>query len=406
MRVTATLRTVVLIAGLTLAVPMTAAASTRTTLVRADAWVDRSAPRHVHGKGPFLRLDRSPARVAYLRFAVPPLTGTPSRVTLRVRALTSGSAGLDVWRTATRRFSEHGLSWRSAPARHRIVSRHGPFRRGWVSFDLTRTVTHGGTYTLALSSRSRHGVRFAARERGRSSAARLVIVEPGSSGGGTPGGGGPSPSPTPTPGSPSGKATTQPAGFKPLSDAAAASHVHAAGELRPANDTADDTRPTSGQLSSFRSASDQPYSNLVTGDYSGTTDEIIQWAAWKWGMDEDVMRAVAVQESDWRQSFVGDGGVSFGLFQVKTQLAGRDGWPGTYPLARDSTPFNADYYGRALRSCYDGRETWLGGSYKSGDFWGCIGWWFSGGWHDSGAEDYVSQVKHWLAQRTWEQPGY
>jgi hypothetical protein len=145
----------------------------------------------------------------------------------------------------------------------------------------------------------------------------------------------------------------------------------------------------------------------VTGNFVGSTDEIIQWAAWKWGVDEDVIRAVAVRESDWNQDMVGDDGVTFGLMQVKTQLAGgNSGWPGTFPLARDSTAFNADYDGRAFRSCYDGRETWLGGGYRSGDGWGCVGYWFSGDWRDSGAEEYISSVKQFLADRDWEKPDF
>jgi soluble lytic murein transglycosylase-like protein len=36
----------------------------------------------------------------------------------------------------------------------------------------------------------------------------------------------------------------------------------------------------------------------VTGNFRGTTDEIIRWAAWKWGIDEDLLRAVAARESD------------------------------------------------------------------------------------------------------------
>ena len=42
------------------------------------------------------------------------------------------------------------------------------------------------------------------------------------------------------------------------------------------------------------------------GNFTGTTTEIFQWAACKWGIDEDTLRAVAVQESDWHQSAVGD----------------------------------------------------------------------------------------------------
>ena len=80
----------------------------------------------------------------------------------------------------------------------------------------------------------------------------------------------------------------------------------------------------------------------VDGNFTGTTDEIIQWAACRWGFDEDTVRAQAVQESFWRQDAVGDfaNGIyqSHGLLQVKTTLH-----HGTDPLATVSTAFNVDY---------------------------------------------------------------
>lgn len=36
-----------------------------------------------------------------------------------------------------------------------------------------------------------------------------------------------------------------------------------------------------------------PYKKYVDGNYRGTTDEIIQWAAAKWGLNTNLMRAVA-----------------------------------------------------------------------------------------------------------------
>jgi hypothetical protein len=33
--------------------------------------------------------------------------------------------------------------------------------------------------------------------------------------------------------------------------------------------------------------------------------------------------------------------------------------------------------------------------------WGCVGSWFSGGWYDSGAVNYIHKVHTALAQRTW-----
>jgi hypothetical protein len=39
----------------------------------------------------------------------------------------------------------------------------------------------------------------------------------------------------------------------------------------------------------------------VDGQFTGTTDEILQWAACKWGLPDNLLRAVAVVESTWFQ---------------------------------------------------------------------------------------------------------
>ena len=44
----------------------------------------------------------------------------------------------------------------------------------------------------------------------------------------------------------------------------------------------------------------------ITGHFTGTTDEIFQWAAAKWGLPDDLIRTIAYMESGWRQSNYGD----------------------------------------------------------------------------------------------------
>lgn len=46
------------------------------------------------------------------------------------------------------------------------------------------------------------------------------------------------------------------------------------------------------------------YLQRVTGRHSGTTDEIIQWAACKWGFDVDHVRAQIMVESSWNQNAI------------------------------------------------------------------------------------------------------
>ena len=83
-------------------------------------------------------------------------------------------------------------------------------------------------------------------------------------------------------------------------------------------------------------------------------------------IDADVMRAVAVIESYWRMTTVGDNGDSFGLFQIRRPFHCCAAY------ARSSTAFNADYYGAIIRAYYDGKMPWLndvehGEPYKPGD---------------------------------------
>ena len=150
----------------------------------------------------------------------------------------------------------------------------------------------------------------------------------------------------------------------------------------------------------------------VDGSFTGTTDEIIQWAACKWGFDEDIVRAVAVHESWWRMETLGDLNPatgqhdSFGLLQVR-----RTDNAATFPASRDSTAFNVDFALAWRRACYEGYISWLnhvqpGAGYAAGDEWGCVGFWYSGRWKDAGALHYIADVQRHLAQRTWERSDF
>ena len=204
---------------------------------------------------------------------------------------------------------------------------------------------------------------------------------------------------------------TAPPGAPPLSDRQAAVLVRRSRfEPRPANTADNHRRPSRALLARFRAQANMPYRDQVDGQFTGTTDETIQWAAYKHRLPPDLLRAVAVVESWWRMSTNGDNGDSFGLYQVRrpyhcvTADVCR-------AFARD-TAFNADYYGAIIRAYYDGRMDWLdtvsgnGRAYAKGDLWGSVGAWYSGRWHDPGAELYVARVKQALAQRTWLTPAF
>ena len=169
-------------------------------------------------------------------------------------------------------------------------------------------------------------------------------------------------------------------------------------EPRPANVAANRTRGsrivfTDGRRDPFRAA----YGRRIDGNFTGTTDEILQWGACKWGFHEDVVRAVAVQESYWDQATVGDNGESFGLLQVKVTAHN-----GTWPLAKTSTAFGIDYALAFWRACYEGYLAHYLPRETIGDTWGCIGQWYTGVWTDyEGRRRYVAKVKKHLAARPW-----
>lgn len=207
-------------------------------------------------------------------------------------------------------------------------------------------------------------------------------------------------------------AAAKPVGWKPLTSAAAAKLVdRSEWEPRPENGTENRTIPSRAALAAWSARSEMPYAHLVDGRFTGTTDEIIQWAARKWGFRVNALRAVAALESWWEMDTLGDEGDSFGLFQVRRPY---HCW-GECAIARDSTAFNADYYGGIIRAYFDGKMGWLnspevapdnGERYRPGDFWGSAGAWFDGRWHTAEDERYVARARHCMKKRVWKQPRF
>lgn len=191
----------------------------------------------------------------------------------------------------------------------------------------------------------------------------------------------------------------------------------------------------------------------VDGQYAGTTDEIFQWAACKWGLPDNLVRAVAYRESTWFQyaaypsgrpvlqwgagdmmtagtagadvycaalarqgyDYQRDFGTAicpqtFSIVGIKSWRdpswgAMKDNQNGTFPFNRDSTAFAVDYLGSQLRGCYEGWQTWLNQTgtknYAAGDLWGCVGAWYAGAWHSADAEEYLGLVRAAFDDRPW-----
>src|SRR5262245_49830347 len=109
----------------------------------------------------------------------------------------------------------------------------------------------------------------------------------------------PPPSPPPTGGSQT--FPTLPPGAALPSDQSCRSRVRPAPGTRPTNATAN---PPTGHPTA--PAPDFALAGRVTGNMTGSTDEIIQWIACKWGIAEDIVRAQVAKESWWHQDTLGD----------------------------------------------------------------------------------------------------
>jgi hypothetical protein len=200
----------------------------------------------------------------------------------------------------------------------------------------------------------------------------------------------------------------------------------------------------------------------VDGQFTGTTDEIIQWAACKWGISDNLLRAQAVRESTWYQGLhftdgqcywdrgCGDAfsaptkdsatycaglarfghdyqhdrsgqdagaapyATGLGMCPKTFSIIGVMSWDdpawqapapaypgdqnGTFPFSRDSTAFALDYEASYLRGCYEGWIPWLG---PAGDMPGCVGAWFAGDWHSTAGDEYAARVQDELSHHTW-----
>jgi hypothetical protein len=210
-------------------------------------------------------------------------------------------------------------------------------------------------------------------------------------------------------------AATLPPGSVLPSDAECAQQVIKTPENIPDNQTANNTNTaiagyklTGSPLGTFGAT----YEQKVSGNFSGTTDEIIQWGACKWGIDADTARAIAAGLSKWKQSALADcnhqgtiqpetnGCQSVGIMRIKSANIPPT-HPGTWPYAKTSTAFNVDYVLGVLRACIDGKETTLGPKYAAGDENGCIGAWYSGAWHDGSAEGFILGVQNLKQTKEW-----
>jgi hypothetical protein len=164
-----------------------------------------------------------------------------------------------------------------------------------------------------------------------------------------------------------------------------------------------------------------------------STDDLIQWAAHKWGIPENWLRAEYVVESYWNQFNLGDDTrvssrwyrlypyqsriphtsnvyQSLGITQVRWAPDGSLG-AGTEPLRWESTAFNVDEQAATVRFYYDNpsgaRSSWGDPTYRPCQAWPSIGAWYNPyPWGNAGQADYIRTVRGDLAARQWSSSSF
>lgn len=266
-------------------------------------------------------------------------------------------------------------------------------------------------------------------------------------------------------------ATLPPATLLPT-DAACAATVRRSPKLENRPSNALYNQSIGKALPNFFNGSDARANSIIaahiSGNFTGTTEEILRWGACKWGLDENVVKAMATNESQWQQAHrynasnlaaaqataaalgntliyhpstncssnlmpgssvpptplpnplpitppLGSGAASancsrdWGIMQVNYEQ-----YPSAWPEAEASTAMNVDVALAIVRACYEGYETWLttkplpagGAPYQSGNLSYCVGRYYSGLWYDAGAVQYVNRINADLTAKTWTQPGF
>lgn len=186
----------------------------------------------------------------------------------------------------------------------------------------------------------------------------------------------------------------------------------------------------------------------VDGNYVASTDMMMRWAACKWGIDENVVRSQAQNESSgWLQSGHGDmhstqaacvqsGFPQLQIYNTTVKLANGlavscpnccyQSWgvsqnklyylPTAFPYETNSTALSLDMTFAEERDCMNGNwSTYFASSSQQPNtystdiaagnvsriMWGCVGKHKSGGWYDSTAQTYISQVQTILNNQSW-----
>jgi hypothetical protein len=131
----------------------------------ADAYVYQSNPTTNYGSSTLLRADGSPIMRSYLRFNIQGVSGTITRVTLRVFANSASSTGYNIGNVTNNTWTESTINYNNAPAIGSSIGSSGRITAGtWTTVDITSLVTGNGTINLGLYTTSSTAISFNSRQ--------------------------------------------------------------------------------------------------------------------------------------------------------------------------------------------------------------------------------------------------
>ena len=409
------------IAALLLLAPGAATTHTRTFAAGADAFVASARPTTNFGAHRRLIVHApgasSATRRSYVRFSISlPAGAKVTGARLYLYATTGRATATSVLR-ASNSWRERGVTWRNRPAVTSVVlARDARAGRGWR--ELPVGVVAPGRRTFLLRGHGTAPRHYLAREGAKKPRLVVTYTHPRRS----------AACPVARP-----QATWRSPGSRPLTDRQAATCVVRSGESHSRNMRRNAKAPTAAELDAFRSAQDSHgrtparYNRnftYVTGAAARyglrSTDDMIEWAAYKWGVPENLVRAQMFVESGWSMGQRGDRRdwatpvgdryparavidadsvwESLGIAQIRWRHTVP--WnPGVEPLRWQSTGFAVDYSQALVRYYYDGLCGWCGEGYAAGDADGAYRAYFSGSW--TRGQRYADRVRATAAAEPW-----
>src|SRR4030042_3109878 len=158
------------------------ASSTLTFTPVADSYVNQSSPTKNFGTNRSIRVDGSPLVRSYLRFDVSGISGTVSKVTLRIYANSSSTHGFVVDKVSDNNWQEKEITYNNAPAFGDQVGTSNRFSSTtWVSVDVTALLNGDGIVSIALIGIDQQAINLASRA--DSDQAPQLLVEASSAAG-------------------------------------------------------------------------------------------------------------------------------------------------------------------------------------------------------------------------------